>query len=184
MKKFQALGFCGSLRKGSYNRKLLNLAGKFAEEAGVSVRITSSEEMNLPLYNGDLDNDADRPESVRKIVQFTAESDLFLMAMPEYNYSIAAPLKNAIDWISRIKPNPFDNKPAVLFGVSSGPMGTIRGQYHLRQVLTGLNVLALPQPQIYVPNADSAFEDDGSLKNKQNEEMLKLLIRKTIDLIK
>jgi chromate reductase, NAD(P)H dehydrogenase (quinone) len=178
MASLKALAICGSLRKGSFNLKLLNIAKTIAQNAGMTVNAADLKELNLPAYNYDIEVEG-LPEPVGKLADMVKQSALLLIASPEYNYSIPGVLKNAIDWVSRVKPNPFNGKVAAIFGASPGAFGTVRGQNHLRQILTCVNVLVVAQPQVLVGMADTAFEADGSLKNKAVEEKLKELILKT-----
>jgi len=178
MASLKALAICGSLRKDSFNLKLLNIAKTVAQNAGLTVVAADLKELNLPLYNYDIEA-AGFPEPVRKLSDMVKEADMLLIASPEYNYSFSGVLKNAIDWVSRVKPNPFNGKAAGIFGASTGAYGTVRGQNHLRQALTCVNVFVPAQPQVLVAMADTAFEVDGSLKNKDVEEKLKELILKT-----
>ena len=177
----KVLGISGSLRKGSYNTKLLMLAKGFALEAGTDAEILDLNEINLPVYNYDIEA-AGMPENVLKFKAKIESTDVLLIASPENNYSITTALKNAIDWGSRGKPNSWGGKIAAIFGASTGPMGTVRGQNQLRQILAGVNVLVLPQPQVFVANAETAFNEDGTLKNKTQEEQLKKLVLKTMKL--
>jgi len=177
----RALAICGSLRKDSYNLKLLKLALKAAAEAGVETVTADLKELNLPMYDFDIET-AGYPASVSRLAEMVKSSDVLLIASPEYNYSVSGALKNAIDWVSRVKPNPFSGKAAAIFGASPGPFGTVRGQNQLRQILTTVNVTALPQPQVLVMQAAEAFEADGSLKNKIAERNLQDLISKTLEL--
>ncbi len=181
MKKLRVLGICGSLRKESYNMKLLKLALRFAGEAGADTAIADLNELNLPFYNYDI-HLLGFPEGAEKLIMEVQKSDVFLFASPEYNYSISGALKNAIDWVSRKVLNPFDGKTAALFGASTGPMGTIRGQFQLRQILTAVNLTTLPQPQVFVTMAESAFDKDGFLNNKTIEDQLRQLVNKTLSL--
>ena len=180
MTALKALAVCGSLRKDSYNLKLLHTAQKIAREAGLTVSEADLKALDLPVYNYDLEA-AEFPGRVKETAEMVKSSDVLLLASPEYNYSVSGALKNAIDWVSRSKPNPFNGKVAAIFGASTGPFGTVRGQNQLRQILTTVNVLVLPQPQVFVPLADTAFEDDGTLKNKATEQQLKDLLFKTFE---
>ncbi|MGA2091296.1 MAG: NAD(P)H-dependent oxidoreductase [Endomicrobiales bacterium] len=179
MNSLAALGICGSLRRGSYNLKLLKRALSIADEEGVSVGSVDQKIMNLPLYNADLEA-AGVPEAVQTLKSMIEACDVLLIASPEYNYSMSGTLKNAIDWVSRIKPNPFSGKVAAIFGASTGVMGTGRGQLQLRQVLLAVDVLVLPQPQLFLSLADdNSFDKDGMLKNKVMEHQLRELLRAT-----
>ena len=181
MSELRALAVCGSIRKDSYNLKLLNIAKLIAEQSGARAITADLKTFNLPPYNFDVES-AGFPDSVIELSNLVKASDVLLIASPEYNYSVSGVLKNAIDWVSRIRPNPFSGKVAAIFGASTGLIGTARGQHHLRQILTTINVFILPQPQVHVALAESAFEADGTLKNKTAENQLKELLQKTFEL--
>jgi len=180
MQKLQVLGICGSLRSGSYNRMLLKTAMTCASAAGAEVREADLRELELPVYDFDIEM-AGMPESVEKLKAMVAESDVILFASPEYNYAVSGVLKNAVDWGSRGKKNAWGGKWAAIFGASTGPMGTVRGQFVLRQILTAVNMHLLPQPQVFVPLADQAFLSDGSLLEKNPEEQLRRLVVRTLE---
>lgn len=174
------LGMCGSLRKGSYNRKLLQVAKKISADLGAEVSEIDLKELNLPIYDGDLEA-LGIPEPVQKLKAAIVQADLILLSSPEHNYSISAALKNAIDWTSR-QGNPWDGKVVAILGASNGNFGTLRGQFQLRQILMYLNVFILPQPQVFIRNEAEAFNPDGSLKDPKSHDLLKTLIEKSMAL--
>lgn len=174
------LGISGSLRKESFNRRALQLAKKIAAAAGATVTEIDLKELDLPIYDGDIEAQG-MPESAMKLKRAIEAADMLLIASPEYNYSVSGALKNAIDWASR-SGNSFDGKIAAIFGASGGVFGTLRGQYHLRQIFEQLNVLLLPTPIAIIPNAPQAFNENGELTDAKTQEKLKTLIEKTIDL--
>lgn len=177
----KVLGISGSLRKDSYNRKALQVAKNLAAEFGAEVSEIDLKELNLPMYDGDIEAQG-LPESVKKLKAAIEAMDVLLIASPEYNYSISGALKNALDWASR-GGNSFDGKWAVIFGASSGSFGTLRGQFHLRQIFYDLNIFVLPQPQVFIKSAQDAFNPDGSLKDGKLNGQLKLLIQKTLEMV-
>ncbi len=134
--------------------------------------------LDLPLYDQDI-QDAGLPESVQQLKRMVEASEMVMIASPEYNYSIPGVLKNALDWGSRLG-NSWNGKTTVLFGVSNGRYATVRGQFHLRQSITALNMLALPQPMVLVPNGDDAFTPDGEFVDPTLTERLKKLIAATL----
>jgi chromate reductase len=136
--------------------------------------------LNLPMLDEDLRANG-FPESVKKLKNAIASTDVLLIATPEYNHSIPGVLKNAIDWASD-KTNPFDGKVAAIFGASNGLFGTLRAQLHLRQVLAALNVELVPQPQVFIRSAQSAFMPDGSLVDQRIKQQLRHLIEATLTL--
>ena len=178
MQKLKALGISGSLRRDSYNRKALQIAKRFAAEAGAEVTESDLKELALPIYDGDIEAQG-LPESVLRLKAAVEAADVLLIASPEYNHSISGALKNAVDWLSRQK-NSLDGKVAAVFGASTGVFGTARGQYHLRQTLASLNVLVIPQPQVYIGSAADAFQADGSFKNPKTAELLQRLVARAL----
>lgn len=182
MDNMKIYGMCGSLRKGSFNYKLLSFAGKLAADEGMTVRIAPPEDMNLPLYNFDIEQ-AGFPSEVTRVVEEVRNADMLFLASPEYNYSLSPVLKNALDWCSRFRPYPMTGKTAVLFGASNGNFGTIRAQFHWRQVFTSLNLYILSQPQIFLTNvSDDSFLPDGSLKDGKLRDQLLLLIKRSAEM--
>jgi len=173
-----ALALCGSLRESSYNRKALRLAMKHAQHLGILTTEADLRKLNIPLYDADLEA-AELPSGVQKLKQMIRQSDLLLIASPEYNHSIPGVLKNAIDWASS-KDNAFDGKVAMIFGASNGPFGTARMQPQLRQVLGVLNVLVTPQPIVMISNAQTAFTAEGAFVDAKLQHRLELLVEKTI----
>ncbi len=176
----QVTTICGSLRTNSFNRKLLKLATKVAENLDAQVEDLDLKKINLPLYDQDIE-DAGIPANVLDFKKRVEQSDVLIIVSPEYNYSISGNLQNAIDWLSR-GGNSLNNKTVAIMGVSAGPFGTVRGQNHLRQVLSALNVQILTQPQMLVRFAAQAFNEDGSFTDPKSQEVLEKLIKNTFEL--
>lgn len=174
------LAVSGSLRAASYNRKALQIAKKIAAELGANVTEIDLRDLNLPIYDQDIQARG-LPESVKTLKAAIVAADILLMCSPEYNYSIPGGLKNAIDWASR-EGNSFKGKVAAIFGVSNGRMGTVRGQVHLRDVLTGLNIIVVPTPQIFIGPAPDVFNPDWTLKDPKTTEKLTQLIHNALTL--
>ena len=164
---FQVLGVCGSLRQKSYNMIALKTAGEVMPP-GLSLRITSIAE--LPIYNFDI-QEKGFPAPATKLREEILAADALLFASPEYNWSVGAPLKNAIDWMSRFQPQPFNNKPAALFSATGGPVGGARGQYDLRRILSGLGVHWLMKPEVFIGMSASKFAD-GKLTDETTRKFL------------
>lgn len=177
------LAISGSLRISSLNRKALQQAKKFALEAGAEVEELDLKELNLPMYDGDIEGDIKTgtfPEAAAKLKQALEKADAILIASPEYNFSISGALKNMIDWASR-QGNSLNGKWVTLFGVSNGQYGTVRGQPHVRQILQQLGVFMLPTPAVYVANGNEAFNEDGTFVDAKLAERLQTLVTKTIE---
>ncbi len=172
------IGISGSLRKESMNTKALNIALRFAREAGAAVRAVDLAQMSIPIYSEDI---PDPPHDLVVLQSVLVETDLILIASPEYNHSIPGGLKNVLDWLS-VMENPFDGKVTAIFGVSNGPFGTVRMQPHLRQVLANLGSIVLPKPQICIRNGNEAFTPSGELADKNTENHLKTLVLKSMKL--
>ena len=152
-------GISGSLRTGSYNTSLL-LAVQ--EIAAPDHDIEMADISDIPLYNGDVEQVEGIPAPVERVGGMIREADALLIVTPEYNAGPPGVLKNAMDWVSRIRPNVYDGKPTALMGTSPGKLGTVRAQMQLRNQLANLNALTLAQPMIYVGNAAQFFGKGGS----------------------
>lgn len=160
------LGISGSLSRYSYNTALLREAAKMLPEQEVTIADIS----DLPLVNPDLEDNGKYPLSVERFRQQVLEADALLIATPEYNASIPAPLKNAIDWGSRPS-NVFAGKPTGVVGVALGALGTSRAQYPLRQTLGVLDVAMLGQPEVFIGGAEHKFKD-GQLEDVATKAFL------------
>ncbi|MEM9417871.1 MAG: NAD(P)H-dependent oxidoreductase [Planctomycetota bacterium] len=164
------LAFAGSLRAGSFNKQLVRCAASAAESAGAKVTVINLDDYALPVFDEDLEKQG-TPEDATKLKALMREADGFLIASPEYNSSISAALKNAIDWASRpAEGEPmlvaFAGKAAVLMAASPGALGGLRGLVHLKAILGNIQVTVLPQ-QFALAKAYEAFDDDGKLKDEK-----------------
>ncbi len=168
------LAICGSLRLGSFNRKLLALGVAQARALGAEVDVVDLKAQQLPVYDGDLE-DAGLPPSVVDLRERASRAQGLLIASPEYNSSIPGGLKNAIDWISRPPGRIFRGKWAALTGASPGGFGTVRMQPHLRQVFSTLGVMVLPD-QVLISRAEEAFTPEGNLKEEAKRKELDALV--------
>lgn len=167
----RVLAVCGSLRKGSFNRALLKGALDLAKEANLQLDFEVAEIRDFPLYDADL-QEKGYPAPVQKFRDQIAAADAVLFVSPEYNYSVPGVLKNAIDWGSRAPAQPFNDKPYSVMGASAGMGGTMRMQYHLRQVAVFLNMHPLNGPEVFVRNAKDEFSDDLKLKNQATKDIV------------
>lgn len=174
------LAFSGSLRKDSYNKKLVKIAAAGATEAGASVTYIDLSDYPLPIYDQDYEDSKGLPEAALKLKQLMLNHDGFLIASPEYNSSISAVLKNVIDWVSRPASASeqylccFIGKVVVLMSASPGELGGMRGLVHLRSIFTNVSSLVLPQ-QKSISKAYEAFTEEGDLKNEKNKSDIKNL---------
>ncbi|WP_394843672.1 NAD(P)H-dependent oxidoreductase [Pendulispora brunnea] len=159
---FRVLGIAGSLRKQSYNRALLRTATQLAP---ASLTFETAEWADFPPYDADVEA-AGRPESVVRFRAQIAAADAILIATPEYNYSIPGGLKNAVDWASRPPEQPFNGKLLGIIGASGGDGGTMRSQYHWRQVAVFLNLHVMNKPEVFVRRAGDKFDAEGNLTDE------------------
>lgn len=156
----------GSLREGSFNRRLAEALIRLPEARGhefVHVDIG-----NLPLYSQDQDDNP--PETVTALRELVKSSDAALFAMPEYNRSIPGVLKNAIDHGSRPwGQSVWKGKPAGVVGTSVSPVGTAVGQSHLRMVLAYLDMPVLDQPEAYIQWQDDLIAEDYTIAERSRD---------------
>ncbi len=172
-KQVSILGFAGSLRKGSYNRALLNAASELLPK-DAALEIFDLE--GIPPFNQDLE--AVMPERVKQFKSKVRSADAILVATPEHNYSIPGVLKNAIDWASRpYGDNSFQGKPVAVLSASTGMLGGARAQYHLRQVFVILDMHPLNKPEVFVTFANQKFDDKGKLTDPKTGEFVAGLIQ-------
>lgn len=178
------LALCGSLRAGSTNRMLLNQAVAEARRLGADVDVVSSDDLRLPLYDGDLEKAEGLPPKAVELRERLAKSKGVIISCPEYNYSLPGGFKNAIDWMSRPPSPPFKDKWAALMGASGSAFGTIRMQPHLRQTLSWLGMHVLPG-HVLVSESHTVFNADGSFKNPERlkgvTELMQALLQHTKD---
>ncbi|MET0355453.1 MAG: NAD(P)H-dependent oxidoreductase [Cellvibrio sp.] len=158
------LAICGSLRKHSTNMGLLRYAQSHAPEG---VEFTIADISAVPFYNADI---IEKPASVLKLLEQIAAADALVLGCPEYNYSVAPALKNALDWASREPDNKLlSGKPVAIMG-SGGGMGTSRAQYHLRQSCVYLNLHPLNRPEVFANAFANMFDNEGNLIEKKVQE--------------
>jgi len=156
------VAFCGSLRKGSLNRMALNA---FIERVPAGTTVETIEIGDWPLYNADVQAQG-FPDKVQAAQKAMLAADGVVIATPEYNYGISGALKNAIDWLSRMTPQPFAAKPTAIFGASGGVLGTARAQYQLRQTLVFLDGRPVNKPEVMIGQATAKFSPEGKLTDE------------------
>jgi chromate reductase, NAD(P)H dehydrogenase (quinone) len=162
------LGICGSLRKASYNMAALR-ATEALMPAGMSLTIANISD--IPMFNQDV-LDAGMPDPVKRFRQEVLAADGLLIASPEYNFSVPAPLKNVIDWGSRPPNQVFQDKPVAIFSAAVGPLGGARVQYDLRRILVQLWAHPLPRPEVFIGMAPSKFDAEGRLIDETTRKFL------------
>ena len=181
--------FAGSLRAGSFNKKLLTLAADAARAAGAEVTIIDLRELALPLFDEDLEAASGLPEGAKKLKALLRASDGFLIASPEYNSSVTGALKNAIDWASRSEADgepplaAYRGKAAALFSASPGALGGLRGLVTLRSILGNIGVIVAPD-QVCIGAAHEAFDDAGQLKDARKVKQVTALAQGLVEILR
>lgn len=172
------LAFAGSLRRDSFNQKLVAVAAEGAREAGAEVTVISLRDFPLPVFDQDLEDAEGLPEGAKQLKQLFRDHHGFLIASPEYNSSITAALKNALDWVSRAETDDeppmvaYSGKAAALCAASPGALGGLRGLVHIRAILGNIGVLVLPD-QVAVSKAHEAFTPGGSLADDKQAKRVR-----------
>ncbi|MFO7342077.1 MAG: NADPH-dependent FMN reductase [Bacillaceae bacterium] len=176
------VGISGSLRKESYNTKLLKTIGERYAES-FDLEILSIRE--LPFY--DQDEEADPPDAVKTFKEKVKKADGVIIATPEYNWSIPGALKNALDWLSR-GDKVMKDKPVMVVGASTGILGTVRAQIDLRKILgsSGLSARVLPPStnEFLVTNAHEKFDESGRLTDEATLQFLDAVVNRFVEFVK
>ncbi len=161
------LAISGSLRKGSFNRKLLALAVEAFGPANVL-----QADLNLPLYDGDLEDRIGLPEGVKTLGEQLKQADAIVIASPEYNKGMSGVLKNATDWISRIPGGLLKGKPVAIIAASAGRTGGETARFMVMSNLLQLQARVVPGPAVLIAGAQDAFDGEGRLKDESSIKML------------
>ncbi|GAB4238529.1 MAG: NADPH-dependent FMN reductase [Chlamydiales bacterium] len=174
--ELKVLAFSGSSREGSYNQELAEFAAHLAKSQGAIVTVVNLGDFGMPLYHADEEARRGMPESVKSFRQLLLNHDRIIIASPEYNGSITALLKNALDWASRSedgKPSnaAFKDKKFAIMSASPGKGGGCRGLEHLQQILANLGAKVITC-KVSVPQASSAFDKRGKLVSPQMTQLL------------
>ena len=164
------VAICGSLRKGSFNRMLMNASIGLAP-AGMTIKEGPSF-AKLPVYNADDQQATGFPKDADALHEAVRAADGVLVVSPEYNWSVPGGLKNAIDWLSRYKEVSFKDKPVAIQSAAGGLLGGARMQYALRMVLQGVDAQLFGKPEVIVNMAANKFAD-GALKDQGAQDLIK-----------
>ncbi|WP_193049622.1 NADPH-dependent FMN reductase [Pseudoalteromonas undina] len=165
------IALAGSLRKDSFHQKLINEAARFALESGAEVEVIKLADLAIPMFDEDLEAQG-TPAGVQQLKDKLRTADGILLASPEYNGSITAVLKNAIDWASRTEQGAepaFANKVTALYAASPGGLGGLRGLNHVRDILSGIGSLVLAN-QLAVPAIHTLLDENGRINDPVTAE--------------
>lgn len=172
--------FAASLRKDSYNKILIRIAADIVKKMGNHcVELHEFNEFLMPLYDGDLEVEKGLPKTAKSLGEKIKAADAIIISSPEYNGSIPGTLKNALDWVSRIKPVPLLKKQIFLMGASPGKLGAVRGNLHTRVPFHILGSHVFPD-YFGVAFADEAFDSTGNFKDSKQYESLKKMLESFI----
>ncbi|MBO9395174.1 NAD(P)H-dependent oxidoreductase [Shimia sp. R9_2] len=165
------LGLSGALRSGSTNRLLLREAARLYGAADYV-----EADLNLPLYDGDLESESGLPGGVNTLVAQIAEADALLISTPEYNAGVTGVLKNALDWISRHSEKPMVGKPTALMSAAAGRAGGVRAQTMLRSCLVAFRPRIALGSEFGLANSSNEFDADGRLTSEHYTASLTALM--------
>jgi chromate reductase len=166
------LAICGSLRKGSFNRMLMNTSIGLAP-AGMTIKEAPSFGQ-FPIYNFDDQQATGFPKSVDALNDAVKAADGVLIVSAEYNWSIPGGLKNTIDWLSRYKEVTIKDKPCCIQSTAPGLLGGSRMQYHLRMALQAIDAQLFGKPEVIVNLAATKFDTaTGALKDQAALDLIK-----------
>ena len=182
----QLLALSGSSRRGSFNSQLAALLASLAEQAGAGVSAVHLGDLDIPIYNGDLEQHDGLPEAVRSLKAALQNSAGLIITCPEYNGFMTPLLINAIDWCTRSEEaspdlSGFTDKTVLIASASPGPGGGGRANAHLRTMLSGIGAIVLPQ-SLTVPAAHNAFDDNGQFQDAAMTRRAERMVKKFIEL--
>lgn len=179
----QILNFAGSLRQDSLNKKL----SRYITNAGLNPETVGMvhcdlKTLNMPVYDGDIET-LGLPEGVQRLAALIQESKALIVCTPEYNGSIPGALKNALDWVSRVKPNPLSGKHVLLLAASPGALGGVRSLWHSRQPFDVLECYVYPK-MVGVPKAHVVLAEEGKIADEKIKAQIDQLVKEFIAFVK
>ncbi len=181
------LAFAGSARKDSWNKKLVICAAEIAKKQGAQVTVVDLQDFPMPIYDGDLEKNVGMPQKAGEFRKLMCEHDGILISSPEYNSEIPPLLKNVIDWSSRPDPSDkkrlmaFNGKVGAVISAAPGSLGGTRVRMSLRGLLSYMGVIVVPE-QFGLVNCGSAFDDNGSLSQEVDQQLLIETITRMLNL--
>ena len=161
------LGISGSLRKGSTNTLLVHNAAEIFGADSFTLA-----DIDLPLYNGDVEEADGIPMKVQTLADQIAAADAVIISTPEYNKAMSGSLKNALDWVSRTKGGPWNGKPVAIMSAAAGRAGGERAQFSLRLAMMAFRPDLLQGPEVLLANSSKEFDENGKLTGEIYIKML------------
>lgn len=182
----KVLLFAGSTRKDSDNKKLIIEAARIAKKLGAQVTLIDLKDLSIPLYDGDLESEQGMPVNAIALRRLMIDSNVILIASPNYNHSPSGVLKNALDWASRSETGgssreAFKGKTFALMCASPGKSGGVKGLPPLREIIETIGGTVIPE-EVGIPQSDTAFDEKGRLKDPVLQEKLKELVQKALNI--
>ena len=176
MSEYVLLGLSGSLRRGATNTLLLHEALRLFGPA----RFVQGD-LNLPLYDGDLEDSQGIPKAVQLLSDQIGAADAVIISTPEYNAAPPGVLKNALDWVSRTNESPWRGKPVAVMSAAAGRAGGASAQVILRSCMVAFQPHLLTGPNVALAGSGSAFDEKGRLTSEQTTKGLPALMQKLQD---
>lgn len=170
----------GSLRAGSYNRKLAHVAEDVLKKHKIETDYLDLKQFALPPYDGDLEEVDGLPEAAQRLKARIASAHAVILSSPEYNGGIPGTLKNVIDWTTRGGKSPWVGKVVMLMGASDGPWGTNRMMPSLRSSLLIMSAHVLPQA-VTIPYANKVWDEQGNLLDDTLPDRVDKVIVRLLD---
>lgn len=164
-----------SLREGSLNHKLATHIANVVTAQGNEADLARMNDFDMPMYNFDIQESEGFPAASQAMVDRILAADGWIVTTPEFNWGVPAVIKNAIDWISRMRPVPIVGRSALLSAASPSMTGGVRGLLHFRQSLEQLGIWTYPKV-FALAQANQAFDDAGALANEEISKMLETMV--------
>ena len=171
MADYTLVGFSGSLRAESFNTKLVREAARIFDPADFHLG-----DVNWPLYDADLE-DRGIPAEITALGDRIAAADAVVIGNPEYNKGVTGTMKNTLDWLSRLKPNPMVDKPVAIVSASTGRNGAEISHYMLRHLLVPHRARVVTGNNVLLGNAGEHFDENDRLKTESYVEFLEKLMQ-------
>jgi NAD(P)H-dependent FMN reductase len=170
------LAFAGSLRRDSWNKKIVKLAMAGAIAEGADVTYLDLQDIPMPVYDGDLEQSEGLPANAARFREMLKAHQGFLISTPEYNSSVPGAFKNAIDWATRTEEkkgstDAFQGKVVGLVSASPGPLGAARSLITVRSILQHIGAIVIPET-VSVMKVHEALGPDGKLKDAKHQASL------------
>jgi NAD(P)H-dependent FMN reductase len=181
-REVRVLVFAASLRRGSLNARLASLAAAVVEEQGGVADRASMAEFDCASYDNDVEREHGVPANAQRLRARLVAADAFIIASPEYNASMPGFLKNAIDWVSRIRPQPFNGRQGLLVSASPSMAGGNRGLWSLRVPLEHLGSRVYPD-MFSLAQAHEAFDEAGRIADATLQERFERTVGCFLDLV-